>query len=249
MNRKTNEELVTFRVEGEKDAPFTLDKAILVYKGGGGQAFATAHEVAKVGKKTVILAGKAMSAQAAVELALELSKNAARGGFVPQELLFHDGDTMSWWVPPARRHVSFKAKELGADERGEVVSHPGLVFMASGRRHWSVWAVKGNERPNEQTPLFLAPYFNVSETGVICVGNVSLPDGTAAERISAWNDAFFNSFFTHSNARKLVKYRGGAYAFWRDMLNGKHHVFPERVLVPLGKNLKDVLNGGSGHGA
>lgn len=243
MSSEANE-LVTFRVEAEKDAPFKLDKAILVYKAGNGHAFATVHEVGKVGRKATILAGKAMSAQAALGLALDLSKSANRGGFVPKELLFQDGDTLCWWVPPARRHVAFKAKELGAPERGEVVSNPGLVFMVTGHRQWYVWAVKGGERPAEETPLFLAPYFNVSETGLICVGNVSLPDGTTAERIAAWNDAFFNSFFTHSNTRKLLMYRGGAYAFWRDMLDGKHHVFPERVLQPLGKTLKGVLSGG-----
>ena len=48
-----------------------------------------------------------------------------------------------------------------------------------------------------------------------------------AEKINAWNAAFLRSFFTHPNSKgKLVRYRGGAYAFWRDMLDGKFKPFP-----------------------
>lgn len=233
---------VKFEVVAGRETPLTLSAAILLYRGGNDGAFATIHDIGMKGKTPLILEGKALTPGAAIQLALDLAKNANRGGFIPQCLLYMDGDTMAWWVPPAKRHVAFRSPELGAAERGEVVPHPGLVFKVDGMRRWYVWAALGTDRPSEDAPLYQAPYFNVYSDGGICTGNVSLPEGTTAERIDAWNRAFFGSFFTHPNVHgKLVTYRGGAYGFWRDMLDGRHAEFPERVLVPTKRTLAEVL--------
>ena len=234
---------VNFEVVAGHQSPLTLSKAILLYQGKDQNTFATVHDIALQGKTPVILEGKSMTVEAVVRLAIDLSRNAIRGGFVPANLLFLDGDVMAWWLPPARRHIAFRAAELGVSECGEVVPHPGLVFRIDGMRRWHVWAVLGAERPCETTALFQAPYFNVSSDGAICTGNVSLPDGNTAERIGAWNDAFFGSFFTHPNVHgKLVTYKGGAFKFWRDMLDGRHGEFPEHVLVPAKRTLADALD-------
>jgi PRTRC genetic system protein B len=233
---------VNFEVVAGRQTPLALSRAILLYQGDAETTFATVHDIGMQGKTPVILEGKALTAEATVRLAVELARNAIRGGFVPANLLFLDGDVMAWWVPPARRHVAFRAAELGAEERGEVVPHPGLVFKVDGMRRWHVWAVLGEERPTEATVLHQAPYFNVSSDGAICTGNVTLPEGTTAERINAWNEAFFGSFFTHSNVRgKLVSYKGGAIKFWRDMLDGRHGEFPEHALVATRQTLSDAL--------
>jgi PRTRC genetic system protein B len=107
-----------------------------------------------------------------------------------------------------------------------------------------VWAIKGDARPTPETTLFQAPYFNVYGDGGICQGSASVPEGTTAEKVEAWNDAFFGSFFTHPNVRKnLVKYRGGSCKFWQDMLDGRFAQFPERVLVPVQMTLGQLLDG------
>lgn len=98
--------------------------------------------------------------------------------------------------------------------------------------------------------MYQAPYFNVYEGGGICQGNVDVPGSTSTNRIEAWNAAFFQSWFTHPNVHgNLVKYRGGAFTFWRDMLDGRHHEFPEHVLVPTGKCLESALAEGRRHAA
>lgn len=90
--------------------------------------------------------------------------------------------------------------------------------------------------------MFRAPYSNVWESGQICVGNVDLPERATAEKLDEWTSAFFDSWFTHPNVHSnLVRYRGGAYRFWRDMLDGKHVVFPERTLVDLDRTLGEAL--------
>lgn len=238
-----------FRVRTQTDGILRLDQAVLIYKGASDSALATVHQVEDVDGEPVILAGQAMTPRAAIRLARALTKGIAHGGFLPETVLYTDGDLLLWWVPPARRHIMFRAPELGAPERGEVVPHPGLVFAASSSI-WKVWAVKGKARPTLQTALYKAPYFNVWEGGDICRGNVPVPDGTTAEKIDAWNTAFLQSFFTHPNGKgKLVRYRGGAYAFWRDMLDGRFKAFPGRVLIDTKTTLGQLLGSGGRHDA
>ena len=250
MNQAMNQ--AQFRIRTQTDGILRLAQAVLIYRGASDSALATVHEVEEVDGEPVILAGQAMTPRAAIQLARALGKSVAHGGFLPETVLYMDGDLLLWWVPPAKRHIVFRAPELGAAERGEVVPHPGLVLAASSRV-WKVWAVKGKSRPTLQTPLFQSPYFNVWEGGDICRGNVQVPEGTTTEKIAAWNAAFLGSFFTHPNSKgRLVRYRGrdggGAFTFWRDMLDGRFKKFPERVLIDAKTTLGQLLGMERGDG-
>jgi PRTRC genetic system protein B len=235
-----------FNLHVPSDGVLTLDAAVLIYRGASGSALATLHDVHQVDGEAVIGAGQPMTPRKAIELSRALLKRVAHGGFMPANVLYMSGDLILWWEPPARRHITFRvgeaqAEQFGGGERGETVPHPGLIFAASARV-WSVWAVKGRERPTPQTPLYQAPYFNVNGQGQICQGNVPRPEGTTIDKIQVWNDAFFRSYFTHPNvAGKLVKHPGGAYALWRDLLDGRFERFPERSLVPTKSTLAALL--------
>lgn len=238
-----------FSIHTPTDNVLRLEQAVLLYHGRSGGSLATVHEVMMVDGSPVIGAGRPMSAKAARALASALLKRAAHGGFLPETVLYLQGDLLIWWVPPTRRHLSFKvgddhAQSLGGRERGEMMPMPGLIFAASSNA-WQVWAVKGNNRPTLATRLYRAPFFNVHEDGGICQGSAPRPEGSTVDKIEAWNDAFFRSYFTHPNVTgKLVSYKGGAYAFWRDMLDGRYKRFPVRVLVDAGSTLGKLL----GHG-
>lgn len=235
-----------FSIHAPTDGVLKLEHAMLIYRGASGAALATVHEVEQIDGEPVIGAGRAMTPRSALALARALLKRAAHGGFLPANVLFVAGDLILWWLKPAMRHVAFHVSErdaplLGGVERGDSVPQPGLVFAASGQE-WRVWAVKGSQRPTLATPLFQAPFFNVDAKGHICQGSVPKPDGTTAEKIDAWNDAFFRSYFTHPNvAAKLLRYPGGSFAFWRDMLDRKFARFPQRVLVPVNTTLGALL--------
>lgn len=224
---------------------FTLNKAILVYAGNGGQpACATVHDIDidRNGKATV-LAGVAATVQSVAEIATLLTRQIKTGGFLPANILSVGIDSLVWWIPPARRRVFVQSEELGG-ERSAEVPHPGLVFRVDGVGNWWVYAVKGKDRPTPDTPLYLAPFFNVYVNGEICTGNVSIPKGSTTDTISAWEKAFFDSYFTHPNAAKLVNYKGGAYCFWDAMLKGKFKRFPEKVLVKMEQTLSALLDEG-----
>lgn len=243
---------VDFSIHAPTDGVLRLDKAVLIYSGASGSALATIHEVHEVDGEPVIGAGQAVTPRAAMQLAKALLKRAAHGGFLPETVLYMDGDLILWHVPPARRHIAFRvdaehAERLGGAERGEVVPQPGLVFAASGRG-WRVWAVKGSRRPAPDTTLYQAPYFNVDDQGHICRGTAPVPEGTTAEKIGAWNDAFFRSYFTHPNGSGgRVRYYGGVYGLWRDLLDGKYQRFPNCALMSCKCTLGELLGmkGGS----
>ncbi|MGQ0597085.1 PRTRC system protein B [Aquabacterium sp.] len=238
-----------FSIHTPTDNVLRLEQAVLLYHGRSGGSLATVHDVVMVDGAPIIGAGRPMSAKAARVLASSLLKRAAHGGFLPETVLYLHGDVLMWWVPPTRRHLSFRvgddhAQAFGGQERGAAMPMPGLIFAASSNA-WQVWAVKGHTRPTLTTPLYRAPFFNVYEDGGICQGSAPRPEGSTVDKIQAWNEAFFRSYFTHPNVTaKLVRYAGGSYAFWRDMLNGRYKRFPERVLVDAGTTLGKLL----GHG-
>lgn len=224
---------------------FALRKAILVYANSKSQpAYATVHDVqVDENGKTTVLAGVAATVQSVAEIAQLLIRQVKTGHFLPENILSVGIDSLVWWVPPARKRVFFNNEKLGGECSAET-PHPGLIFSVSGKNEWAVFAVKGKDRPTPGTPLFLAPYFNVWADGKICTGNVTIPPGSTANTISAWEKAFFESYFTHPNVhapQKLVNHKEGAYGFWKKMLGERYKRFPERVLVDMECTLSDLL--------
>ena len=99
---------VSFDITAGEEVPLKLSQAILLYEGDAGVCFASVHGIDATGRQPVILEGIAFTSEAAVRLALELSNNAMRGGFVPPELLYLDGSAMAWWVPPGPMLLSWR---------------------------------------------------------------------------------------------------------------------------------------------
>lgn len=230
---------------------FAIRSAILLHgKGrssGSGQGdvrFATIHPVESNGDtRPQILAGRVLSSSE-LEQALSGLNPKKRMSFIPEALLASSGAGMVWWRRPAKARVWFNTRQGDAlDGKTGLTPQPGLVFAVAGGS-WMVWAVKGCDRPTQDTELFQAPYFNVYETGSICVGNASIPKGVSPDTIPGYESAFFDSRFTHANVwtkNKLVKWRGGPTALWASLLGGRQRTFPERALVATGKTVGQVI--------
>lgn len=219
--------------------------------GRGDGSFATIHEVESQGdERPQILAGRVMSSSE-LEATLGALNPKKRMSFIPEALLASSSAGMVWWRRPSSARVWFntRIKDDGLDGRTGVTPQPALVFAVCGGS-WLVFAVKGGERPTQDTELFQAPYFNVYETGSICVGNAAIPKGATPDTIPGYESAFFDSRFTHANVwtkGKLVTWRGGPKALWESLLAGRHRSFPERALVPtdrtVGKLIEQIASG------
>lgn len=230
-------------VVSRKSTTMGLNKAILLY-GQGNASYASIHNVqGDQATGMTIGAGKPATVKALAHLATGLIKNASFGSFLPENVLSVGIDSITWWLPPCKsRLVWFKTNNEQIGTISGRTPQVGLVFRVSGHV-WQVFAVKGNKRPTPDTQLNQAPFLNVYDDGHICVGNVTTPKGTTAETLAGWENAFFNSYFTHPNSMKLVKFKGGCFAFWSDMLAGKFKSFPEKVLFELKATLDDLISG------
>lgn len=234
--------------DGAVDA--VLTHAILVYSGRQAYSsdmnpvFASMHQVANVGTKakpnTQILPGTPISRDGLMMALGSLADEYLYDtDLLPETLLGHSPKHMLWWRPAGRARVFFRNAELG--KRSAVVSHPALVFMVAGSE-WSVYALKDSVRPTMDTDLCHAPYFNVYDSGKICIGSAAIPDKLTPSTISTWESAFLESEFTHVNGHiKKVSHPRGEYAFWKEMLDGKYETFPTEYLVGTGQKLSHLL--------
>jgi PRTRC genetic system protein B len=235
----------TLHLHLQDAANLRLEQAILIYRSHGARdacTFASIHPIGLEHGTPSIQAGKPVTSRAVRRLAASLTPGPTDAGFLPGNVLYTDGDSLAWWVPPQRRHIAFRSTDACLGERGAVVPHPGLIFMVSGGQ-WLVWAHKGRKRPTPESPMWRAPYFNVGADGSICRGNVVTPTGAVVDKIAAWEDAFFRSYFTHPNvSHGLIQHPSGAYAFWAEMIDAPPSSFPQRMLVATGTRLKDLLD-------
>lgn len=229
----------------ERQDSYRLNNALLLYRNGAGEGYVSIHEIEQDGSKAPVLGpGTPATRHALAALVKDLVPKVQRSAsLMPSHILSHGEDHLVWFSAPVHREVWFRSDVLG--ERNAKVPHPGLVFMV-GPSGWHVFAVKTDTRPEPGELAYQAPYFNVWSPGKICVGNVTTPKGEMAGNAAAWEEAFFRSYFTHPNiheTRGLVRHKEGAYAFWRDMLGGKHKKFPLSALVPLKKSINQIFNG------
>ncbi|MGF6637149.1 PRTRC system protein B [Paraburkholderia tuberum] len=219
---------------GQTGHDVALSSALLLYTAQNGSHYATVHPVAAEREtgRPIIGAGRPLDRKALIDALMQLDRNAApKADFLPATVLGVTSAAVTWWCPPAPRRVFFRCEELG--ERSAIVPHPGLVFQAS-TNGFSVFALKGDSRPEPSTPLFEPPYFNTWDRGKICIGSANVPRRIEVAAIGGWEEGFFTSAFTHPNhGGKRVEYKNGFYAFWKDMLDGSFEAFPLDALVPM----------------
>jgi len=117
-------------------------------------------------------------------------------GFLPKNLLYFDSNTVSptliWYVKPSARKLSF-VKRLGIKDG--IMNLPALVFKLEAN-DFSIFATKSNH-PDENTTLYHAPFYNIYDSGSICMGNAKAKfDNDVCSIMKGWEDAFFQSKFT-----------------------------------------------------
>ncbi|WP_124982948.1 PRTRC system protein B [Ralstonia solanacearum] len=202
--------------------------------------YATSHPVELLPEGPQILPGGPLNLDELSRFVEAAQAATAYRGFIEPHLLYLAPNTAAWWRPAAPRTVWFSAdKPIGT--RHGVTAHPPLVFIVH-EREWYVFALAKNERPAPNTPLHVAPYFNVWEHGEICTGNVSLPDRPTPDALRTYEAAFFDSRFTHPNHARIVRYEGGGSALWAHLLDHPEITdFPATALLPRKETLEQAI--------
>lgn len=162
-------------------------------------------------------------------------------GIFPENLLYLNSDKSGFalWHSPAKKVNLFFKADLGiADGMGEI---PPMLWLAS-RDTLQVWALKSNDRPTNQTVLYHAPFFNVYDSGAVCMGNVKkhIPNGCSlTEFISLWEKFFFNSTFSHTLMNGAVK-GDTIISIWKKQM-AQGTPYPLDTLIKSKKTLNHLL--------
>jgi PRTRC genetic system protein B len=114
---------------------------------------------------------------------------------------------------------------------GKRFPHPALLFVVCNSV-LHVRALSANRRPGPDSKLAAAPYWNIDSNGAVCAGTMRTPKSLTVTSMAAWQQAFFQSEFTHpGGGGRLTKRHGGTTELWKS-LAGKER-FPLATLVKL----------------
>lgn len=145
--------------------------------------------------------------------------------------------TVLWYTKAQQRQLYF-VNSLGIPNGMAHV--PPMLWLAS-KSSLTVFALATDRRPTEKTPLHYVPFFNIYEKGNVCMGTVSIDIKNSAsveEFTHAWEDYFFNSYFSHSLSANLTK--KNIVNLWKELI-GTDKPFPKEVLKKNNKTLKNLL--------
>lgn len=143
-----------------------------------------------------------------------------------------------WFTKAMQRELYF-TESLGIPKG--IANVPAMLWIAN-KNSLSVFALGSNRRPNENTKLYNAPFFNVYENGNVCMGTVDIQIKKIAlleAFTSAWEHYFFNSYFSHLMP-DYNPIKGNCVTLWESLIN-TDKVFPKEVFINSKKTIKDVL--------
>lgn len=214
----------------------TLQEALMIYgdQRNQGRSYITHHEVTdgQLGPAKPLTARfiQGLAESAGQTIALEI---------LPKNVLVRTADTIVWWTLHQQRPMFFEGKAV--KHMSGMYPHPALVWMAKNGQLY-VRALFISDRPDASTKLHVAPYWNVSNNGLICLGSMMRPDTHSVKAIQQWEDSFFASKFTHPNATKLVN--GPSYESVLEKI-AVHSFFPPQFLIEAKQTLGEFIAAGS----
>lgn len=164
-------------------------------------------------------------------------------GFVDTTLLhFKSGESgfAIWYSPPQHRELLF-VKDIGLTSG--VYPIPSLLWKAS-KEALFIYALKGTDRPTLKSVLYKAPFFNIYNTGNVCMGSVEVDleeDYDLETLMRKWEQYFFQSRFSHL-LEKEAPVKGNIIQLYTN-LQGSGMKFPESRLLKHTSTIKDLLHG------
>jgi PRTRC genetic system protein B len=225
---------------------FRLCRALLVYGKSDYNGFpyrhpfVVVHDVVHDGDNARLAEGHLVTPDALREMVGNLGQSVPLE-ILPDRILVRTADTLVWWMPASIRVMFFSDRggdTTLAEMNGKQYPHPPLIFKASGS-HLSVRALAENKRPDGKTVMYMAPYWNCAEDGVVCTGSMRIPREKSVVAIEGWETAFFESEFTHANGTR-TKHPKGLVGLWKSLRDKQ--TFPARHLLAVKQTLSEFVN-------
>jgi PRTRC genetic system protein B len=196
-----------------------LHQAVLVYRNEqGSRHMATVHNIVQSQDDGARLLGAGQLLTTAVlhELARGLG-TACPVEVLPERFVARTPEVLAWWTAATTRPMFFRADSELGELSGHFFPHSALVFVVR-RGALYLRALASNSRPGASTTLFAAPYWNTGSDGTVCAGTMRSPKSSSVASMPAWEQAFFQSEFTHPGfAGRLTKRKGRTAALWKSL--------------------------------
>jgi PRTRC genetic system protein B len=232
-----------FGVSLSSDYEVRLYAALLLYSGQR-QTFATLHEVLDNpgGGAPVLGPAQPLTTAFLRELCEGLGRR-VRPEILPDNVLVRTPECLVWWVRAQHRTMFFAehaADDLHAHLNGRCFPQPPLVFKVAGRE-LSVRALSADGRPRPETPLKVAPYWNLGGDGRCCLGSMRVPSDLSIDCMATWEQSFFESEFSHiGGALRLTKHPGGFAGLWKELADAPG-AFPFMYLAEAKESLRQFV--------
>ena len=229
-----------FSIDVGSELELKLYQAVLLYRNDHRNRFmATVHSIVqeKADGTPLLGSGQLLSTAALRELTKQL-ETSCPAEFLPDHVIARTPELIAWWTPAAIRTMFFRGGSELAGISGKLFPHPALLFVVRSGVLF-VRALPSNRRPDPDTRLAAAPYWNIDAKGAVCAGTMRAPKSLTVGSIAAWQQAFFQSEFTHpGGAGRLTRRKGGTAALWKSLAGKK--TFPLSTLIQT-ESLTDYL--------
>lgn len=143
-----------------------------------------------------------------------------------------------WYTPPMKVNMLFKER-LGIPNGRAYV--PSLIWKADRENLW-IYAQPGRSRPTIETGLCKAPFFNLHESGKVCMGTVDIEIDASCpleEFMNRWEHYFWDSYFSHLIETTSPVNTNIVGLGQRQIATGQK--FPTDVLVNIKLTIKDLI--------
>jgi PRTRC genetic system protein B len=221
---------------------FMLREALLVYRENQ-RSFITRHDVTVQKEGPPVLGAAQLLTTNFVENLTESLGGSAAAEVLPTNIVAKSDRMIAWWTPRRRRQMFYENSEGKAISlNGRFFSQPPLAWRVT-HGDLKIRALRENKRPCGETTLAVAPFWNLSDDGRVCLGSMRCPESSSVVSIERWEQSFYESAFTHANVGRLTRHPGGFEALW-DSLSGKRSNFPVDALIALPQTLTQFVKGG-----
>jgi len=220
---------------------FELRDALLIYRENR-RSFITWHTVTAQKQGPPSLGPAQPLTTAFVEDLAESLSGGAAAELLPENVLAKTDRMIAWWTPRCVRRMFFENSEGKAQTlSGKNFPQPPLVWRVA-QGELKIRAMRENRRPKADTTLAVAPFWNLSEDGGVCLGSMRCPESASVGSINAWECGFYESAFTHANVGRLTRHEGGHDALWAKLV-GTRRPFPGDTLIRLPQTLAQFIQG------
>ena len=223
---------------------FELRDALLVY-GDRQRSFVTRHQVMLHKNAPPTLEPAQPLTVTFIESLVHSLYGGSTAEVLPEHILAKSDRMIVWWTSGCRRQMFYQDSELKAAElNGRIFPQPPLVWRVEGG-DLKIRALIENKRPAAETKLAVAPFWNLSDDGRVCLGSMRHPDAASVKSISDWERGFYESAFTHANIGRLTPHEAGFEGLWSGLAD-KRKRFPVETLIQLPQTLAQFVRGERG---